>query len=460
MTFLEELRALLGDRCVEDPDILEAYRCDQATWAPAGMPRALARVASTREVQGVVASALRHHVAVVPRGAGTGVAGGANATEGSVVVSLEPMKSIVSIDDSAMLAVVQPGVLNGELKAQVRERGLWYPPDPASFAISSLGGNVATNAGGLCCMKYGVTGDYVLGVEAVLGDGSVLRTGGRNRKDVAGYDLKRLLVGSEGTLGIITEITLRLHRRPPPARTLLALFATLEDSARAVTTIVRSAGASLLELMDRAAIRAVENYAHLGLDVEAGAMLIAQSDAALPGELSTMRNACEAAGATLVTVAEDDQEAELLLNARRLAYPAIERLGAVLVDDVAVPLPVLPEMFRRIEAVARETQTLVATVAHAGDGNLHPAVVFDRSDASATARAVDTFEKLMQHAISLGGTITGEHGVGLLKREYLPRQLDPVAFALQRRIKDVFDPRGIMNPGKVIAARDGTIVRD
>jgi glycolate oxidase len=450
MSLVAELRAILGDDLVTDGDVLQTYCRDQAPWAPAGQPQALARPRSAELVQQVVGCVSRHRVALVPRGAGTGIAGGANAVDGCVVLSLEHMNRIKTLDDVGMVAVVEPGVINGQLKTAALERGCWYPPDPSSFESSQLGGNVATNAGGLCCAKYGVTGDYVLGLEAVLADGSVLRTGCRSRRDVAGYDLKRLLVGSEGTLGVITEITFRLRRPPPPARTLIASFSTLDATAAAVLAIVHATEPLLLELMDRAAIRAVEDFAHLELDVEAGAILFAQCDATRLEEFAQMRAACENAGATLVAVAGDDEEARLLLNARRMAFPAIQRLGTVLVDDVAVPLPMLAEMLRRVEAASRENDTLVATVAHAADGNLHPVVVFDQSDENAVARANITFHRLMNDAVELGGTITGEHGVGSLKAPFLSNQIGPVAFNVMRSIKDALDPHGILNPGKVL----------
>ncbi|HTN90794.1 MAG TPA: FAD-linked oxidase C-terminal domain-containing protein [Sorangium sp.] len=455
MSPLDELVGLLGDGVVTDRDVTDGYRHDKAIWAVGGWPLAVARPSSTAEVQELARWATRHGVALVPRGAGTGVAGGATAIHGCVVVSFERMSRILAIDEAAMLAVVQPGVINGDLKAAARERGLWYPPDPSSYAMSSIGGNVATNAGGLCCVKYGVTADYVLGLEAVLADGTVIRTGGRSRKDVAGYDLTRLLVGSEGTLALVTEITLRLRRPPPPSATLVATFGSLEASGRAVAAIVRSVDASLLEIMDRTAVRAVEAHARLELDTEAAAMLIAQSDAPGSAELGRMQEACEGAGATMVLTTEDEGEGQMLLTARRLALTALERLGTVLVDDVAVPLPQLPEMFRRIDAIVAESATMVGTVAHAGDGNLHPLVVFDRNDAAAEARAVAAFEAVMAQALELGGTITGEHGVGTLKCAFLARQVGAASLALQRRIKAAFDPGGILNPGKVIGPPPG-----
>jgi glycolate oxidase len=294
-----------------------------------------------------------------------------------------------------------------------------------------------------------VTSDYVMGLEAVLADGTVVRSGGKNRKDVAGYDLTRLLVGSEGTLALITEITVRLRRQPAPAQTLVASFDTLQASGEAVNNIVRCADASLLEIMDRASLQAVERHAHLELDTDAAALLIAQSDAITGVELERIAQACAAAGGRDIAIAENVTESRLLLTARRLAYPALEQLGDVLVDDVAVPISKLSEMFARIERIASESGALIATVAHAGDGNLHPLVVFDRGNAHDQARALGVFERLMSEALSLGGTITGEHGVGTLKRAYLPKQLGADALALQRRIKLAFDPLGLLNPGKI-----------
>jgi glycolate oxidase len=446
---LEELILLLPGRVATDPDVIERYRRDQAAWGAAGVPMAVLRAESTADVQVLARWATRHRIALVPRGAGTGMAGGANASDGCVTVSFERMAH-VAVDAPAMLAVVQPGALNVAVKDAAREVGLWYPPDPASFEISTIGGNVATNAGGLCCVKYGVTGDYVLGLEVVLADGTVARTGGRTRKDVAGYDLTSLLVGSEGTLALITEITLRLRRPPPPATTLVATFASLEASGHATAAIVRAADPSMLELMDRATLRAVEAFRPQGLDTDAAAMLIAQTDGAAGADVARIQEACEAAGATLVVVSDDEAEGRLLMAARRLAFPAVERLGTVLLDDVAVPLPVLPEMLRRIEAIAAARGTMVATVAHAGDGNLHPMVVFDARDRDAEARAAATFEELMAEALALGGTITGEHGVGILKRGFLPRQLGAASLALHASIKRAFDPHEILNPGKML----------
>lgn len=436
-----------------NPEVPEGYFRDCANWAPAGQPRGLARPKNTDELQALARWATSHGVPLVPRGAGTGVAGGANAVDGCVIVSFERMNAILELNEAGMYAVVEPGVLNVELKNAARERGLCYSPDPASYEISTLGGNVATNAGGLCCVKYGVTGDFVLGLEAVLASGELLKTGGFCRKNKAGYDLSRLLVGSEGTLAMISKIILRLRRLPAPPGTLVALFGSLPAAGSAAAAIVRGVEPSLLEVMDRAALSAVEDYAHLGIEHDAAAMLLAQSDAGGSRELELMQRACEAAGAQLVYSTEDRDEGELLLRARRLAYPALERLGQVLLDDIAVPLPRLAEMFRRIEQVAARQDVLVATVAHAGDGNVHPMIVFDAKDELSTTRAQAVFAELMAISLELGGTITGEHGIGVLKPAFLEDQLGAVSLSLHQGIKRVFDPDGILNPGKVLRRR-------
>jgi glycolate oxidase len=438
---------------ITDPEVLEAHRRDQASWTAAGTPCALVRPGSTGEVQAVLRVASAHRVPVVARGAGSGLAGGANAVEGGLVLSLARMNRILELDRRGLFAVVQPGVINAAVKAAAAEQGLWYAPDPASWEFATIGGNLATNAGGLCCVKYGVTGDAVLGLEAVLADGSVVRTGGRTHKNVAGYDLTRLFVGSEGTLGIITEATLRLRPRPPPATTLVASFPTLVAAGEAVTEIMTGTRPSLLELMDRATVRAVEAYRPMGLDVDAAALLLARSDAGGEqgvAECARMASACEAAGATFIAHSADEAEGELLLGARRLAYPALERQGATLLDDVGVPLSRIVDLLSAVERIAEQRGVLIGTFGHAGDGNMHPTLVFDRSDPDAVARAQVAFDDLLRVVGELGGTITGEHGVGLLKRPYLAAQLGAEGMRLHLAIKAALDPLGLLNPGKMI----------
>jgi glycolate oxidase len=454
VNLIRELSAVLPpEGLVTDSDVLEAHRHDQAGWAAAGVPRVLVRPSSTAEVQAVLRVAAALRVPVVARGAGSGLSGGANATDGCIVLSLTRMNRILEIDRRGMYAVVQPGVINGALKAAVAEQGLWYAPDPASWEFSTIGGNVATNAGGLCCVKYGVTGDAVLGLEAVLADGSVVRTGGRTVKNVAGYDLTRLFVGSEGTLGVVTEATLRLRPRPPPATTLVASFPTLVGAGAAVTEIMASTRPSALELMDRTTVRAVEAFKPLGLDVESAALLLARSDAGGEqgvAECTRMMAACEAAGATFVAHSADEAEGELLLVARRLAFPALERQGATLLDDVGVPLSRIAELLESVERIAERRSVLIGTFGHAGDGNMHPTLVFDRNDPDAVVRARTAFDDILRVVLDMGGTITGEHGVGALKRPFLAAQLGPESMRLHRAIKDALDPLGLLNPGKLL----------
>jgi glycolate oxidase len=451
---LRDLASVLPpEGLVTDPDMLDAHRHDQADWAPAGHPRALVRPGSTAEVQAVLRVATAHRVPVVARGAGSGLSGGANAVDGCLVLSLARMNRILEIDRRALLAVVQPGVINGALKAAVAEQGLWYAPDPASWEFSTLGGNLATNAGGLCCVKYGVTGDAVLGLEVVLADGSVVRTGGRTVKNVAGYDLTRLFVGSEGTLGIITEATLRLRPRPPRATTLLASFPSLTGAGVAVTDIMAGTRPSLLELMDRTTVRAVEAARPMGLDGEAAALLLARSDAGGEQgveECARMAAVCEAAGATFVAQSADEAEGELLLGARRFAFPALEKLGTTLLDDVGVPLSRIAELLAAVEGIAAQRGVLIGTFGHAGDGNMHPTLVFDRNNPDAVARAQAAFDDILRVVGELGGTLTGEHGVGVLKRPFLAAQLGPETMRLHHTLKAAMDPLGLLNPGKML----------
>jgi glycolate oxidase len=396
--------------------------------------------------------AAEHQVPVVPRGAGTGLSGGSTAVDGGIVLCLERMRAI-DIDTDCQVAVVEPGALNAEVKAAAAERGLWYPPDPSSFEICSIGGNVATNAGGLCCVKYGVTTDYVLGLDVVLADGTLVTLGGKRIKDVAGLSLLKLFVGSEGTLGIVTRAILRLVPAQAACSTLVATFPTVDAAAQAVVSVRRTLRPSMMELMDRSTINAVEDHRQMGLDRAAGAMLVAQSDA--PGtarseETELMRAACETAGASEVFVTDDADEGEMFVQARRMAIPAVEAKGALLLEDVGVPVPVLPQLLEAIAEIAANHSLDIPVIAHAGDGNTHPLIVYDAGDPAAEQRARAAFAEMMQRTIALGGTITGEHGVGRSRREALPDQLGPEVMALTRRVKDALDPDGILNPGAIL----------
>ncbi|MFP3906904.1 MAG: FAD-binding oxidoreductase [Acidimicrobiales bacterium] len=434
------------DSVVVDPDVVDGYRFDRAKTIVPGRPLVLVRAGSTAEVATVMRLASRFGVGVVTRGAGTGLSGGSAAVDGCITLSTERMRRI-EVDRDAMLAVVQPGALNVEVKQAAVAEGLWYPPDPSSFEICSIGGNLATNAGGLCCVKYGVTTDYVLGIEVVLADGTVTRLGGRTIKDVAGLDLKRLFVGSEGTLGVITEATLRLRPQPPPSATVVATFADPVHAGRAVSEVMASLRPSALELMDRAAVAAVEAAKPMGLDTSVGALLLGQSDAG--GDTAArVAEVAERAGATYVAVTDDPDEGELLMAARRIAIPCVERLGSVLIEDVGVPIPRIPDLLVAVASVAERNDTTIPVIGHAGDGNFHPLVTFDPNDLDAVQRAEVAFGEVMDAALALGGTITGEHGVGSLKVHHLAGQIGPEALDLNRRVKAALDPQGILNPGK------------
>lgn len=437
---------------VTDPDVMASYRFDRSNAEHAGTPLAVVRAHSTDDVQKTMEWASEHRIPVVPRGAGTGLAGGSLAIDGCVTLSTERMRKIV-IDPLASVAVAQPGALNVDVKQAAKEHGLWYPPDPSSYEICSIGGNVATNAGGLCCVKYGVTTDHVLGIQVVLADGRAVRLGGRAIKDVTGYDLKRLFVGSEGTLGVVTEVTLRLRPAPPPSQTMVATFGKLEAAGRAISAIARSWRPAALELMDRTAVRAVEAKLRMGLDENCGALLIGRSDAGgtrASEEMTAMVSACRDESATEVVSTEDEDEGEQFMTARRMAIPAVERLGTVLIEDVGVPISRVADLVHGIGSIADENETTIATIGHAGDGNFHPLVVFDRYDPEATKRAGIAFGKVMDLALELGGVVTGEHGVGTLKLPWVSAQLGDDVVELSRRIKDALDPLGILNPGKAI----------
>jgi glycolate oxidase len=442
------------DLVVRDQDVLAAYSHDEAEWAPHGTPALLVRPHTAEQVATVVRWCVRHRVPVVPRGAGTGLSGGANAVDGGVVVALDRMRQVKEINALERLAVVEPGVVNDELRTACAAQGLWYPPDPASSPWSTIGGNVATNAGGVCCVKYGVTRDYVLGLQVVTGTGELVRLGRRTAKGVAGYDLTALLVGSEGTLGVITEITVRLRHHRAPEQTVAGYFPSTVAAGEAVAAIA-AAGItpSALELVDRHCLRAVDEWRNMGLSVEADTVLLGRTDA--PGaagdhEADTMLACFDAAGASWSARSTDEQEAEALFAARRLAYPALERLGPLLTEDICVPVHAVATMLGRIDAIATRHGTTIANVAHAGDGNLHPLIMTPPDDEDARRRAQAAFADIIAAALALGGTVTGEHGVGLLKQDGLTSELGPEVLAMHRAVKHALDPAGILNPGKVI----------
>ncbi|OCB31230.1 FAD-linked oxidase [Mycobacterium malmoense] len=447
---LASLAADLPDgMVVTDPTITEGYRQDRAFDPSAGKPLAVVRPRCTEDVQTVLRWACAHGVPVVTRGAGSGLSGGATALDNGIVLSTEKMRDI-TVDPVTRTAVCQPGLFNAEVKKAAAEHGLWYPPDPSSFEICSIGGNIATNAGGLCCVKYGVTTDYVLGMQVVLADGTAVRLGGPRLKDVAGLSLTKLFVGSEGTLGVVTEVTLRLVPKQNASSIVVAGFATVESAVDAVLGVTARLRPSMLEFMDSVAINAVEDTLRMDLDRGAAAMLVAGSDergGAGGEDASVMAAVFAENGATEVFSTDDPDEGEAFVAARRFCIPAVEAKGSLLLEDVGVPLPALGALVTGIARIAAARDLTISVIAHAGDGNTHPLIVYDPADAAMTERAHVAFGEIMDLAVGLGGTITGEHGVGRLKRPWLAGYLGPEVMELNRRIKQALDPQGILNPG-------------
>ncbi|NGO71191.1 FAD-binding oxidoreductase [Streptomyces boncukensis] len=443
---------LPGDAVVTDPDILGGYAHDMASFCPAGTPAAAVLPRTTEEVQHVMRTATALRTPVVPQGARTGLSGGANATDGCVLLSLTRMNRVLEISPVDRIAVVEPGVVNADLSRQVAAHGLSYPPDPSSWEECTLGGNIGTASGGLCCVKYGVTAEYVLGLDVVLADGRLLRTGRRTAKGVAGLDLTRLFVGSEGCLGVVVGATLALRAEPPRQLALAAEFPSAKAACEAVCRIMEAGHTpSLLELMDRTTLRAVNALTKMGLPESTEALLLAAFDTPEPsGPLAAVGALCEEAGASAVVPADTPAESELLLQGRRAALVALEAVrGTTMIDDVCVPRSALAALLEGTAAIAERHRLTIGVCAHAGDGNTHPTVCFDARDEDEAHRARASFDEIMELGLRLGGTITGEHGVGVLKREWLARELGPVGLEIQRSVKAAFDPLGILNPGKV-----------
>jgi len=442
-------RKIRPDLVVTTPEILENFRADRSGLRSDSAPMVVVFAETSSDVVEVMMSATAHRVPVVVRGTGTGVAGASFASAGELVLSLERMNRILEINEEEAYAIVEPGVINGDLNDVLRDRGFWFAPDPASRAISSIGGNIATNAGGLMCAKYGVTREAVLGLTVVLADGSMIETGRRTMKGVTGLDLTALVTGSEGTLGVIVSACVRIRRAVPGGvSTVNAYFPSARDAANACLA-VSSAGLTpmVMEIMDDQCLAAVHAYLELDSPPSGSASLLLQFD----GESST----ANAASANDILrrhggrpeTATDEAHAEELLRIRRSVHPAMARLGTTLIEDVCVPRTRLADMFDRISEIQRQRGIVIPTVAHAGDGNLHPNFI---SQTDAIPEEIwDAAQELFSAALEFGGTLTGEHGVGTLKKRWLRQELGDTQVELQRRIKAAFDPLNILNPGKV-----------
>jgi glycolate oxidase len=452
---LKRLEEILGQERVKSaPEDLLAYSYDG--YLQESLPGAVVFPRTTEEVSAVMKLASAEKVPVTPRGAGTNLSGGSIPVPEGIVVCLTRMNRILEIDERNRLAVAEAGVINGDLQKAVEARGLTYPPDPSSQFISTLGGNVAENAGGLKCLKYGTTRDYLLALEVVLASGEVITTGSRTAKNVTGYDLTRLLCGSEGTLGIITKITVRLLPKPESKRALQAIF---PDLGQAGETVARIMGAgitpSIMELMDQGITGAVEDFMHLGLPRDAEAILLIEVDGRqemVEKEVAQVAELCSAGGASEVKVARSDEENEQIWLARRSVFGALARLSpTTFSEDTTVPVSQLPLMLRKFPEIARRHNVRIAVVAHAGDGNIHPCLSFDERDREEMARVERAAQEIVAESLALGGTLSGEHGIGLSKARFLPMEFDPTTLQIMAQIKRAFDPLGILSPNSFLS---------
>ena len=443
------LRNALGPdtTLITDPTILPSYSRDQSQIAKNGTPIAVLLAKNESEISAAVKFAYEHNIPVVARGAGSGLSGGANAIDGSLIISLEKMNQIISIDSANLIADVEPGVINLDLDKEVSKFGLAYLPDPASREWSTIGGNVATNAGGMCCVKYGVTSHHVRAVRMVTSDGSVVTLGTALKKSVTNLDLLHLIIGSEGTLGIVTQVTVGLVVRPKPATTLIATFSSIDSAMKAIPELV-ALGPSMLEVVDSTTLRAVEEWKPLGFE-NVSTVLLFQSDDS-PEVCAKAVTIAERHGAIDATYSDDPRDSADLIQVRKLAYPALERKGAALLDDVCVPISQISNLVTEVEKIAADSGLLIGIFGHAGDGNMHPTIVYEHGDEAAEQRAVQAFNSIIKVAQMLGGTASGEHGIGSIKLDSAKRETSDRVTELQRSIKKVFDPKGILNPGKKI----------
>jgi len=449
---IDQLRAIAGKRVLTSPEELTVYAYD-STWVE-HRPDVVVSPLNTQEVSAILKLADEARVPVVPRGAGSGLAGGSVPVDGGIALNLALMNQIKCIDPVDMVAVVEPGVITATLQEAVEALGLFYPPDPASMKHCTLGGNVAMNAGGPRGLKYGVTRDYVLGLEVVVPGGEVLQIGGRAIKKATGYPFTQLFVGSEGTLGVFTEITLKLIPKPQARGALLAVFLRLEDAAASVTKILNSGiMPATIEIMDQITLRTVEEYLKIGLPQDVEAVILVECDGnaeAVAQEVEAIVKLCQANGAREVKRARNAAERDELWKARQSVSPSLSRLKPnKLGEDITVPRSQIVTMVKQIQDIAQRNNVFIALFGHISDGNLHPNIVCDRRDKEEMKRVQQAAQEIFEAAIALKGTLSGEHGIGFLKKEFLPMDLSPQVIELQRRVKTAFDPHNILNPNKI-----------
>ncbi|MCM3146301.1 FAD-linked oxidase C-terminal domain-containing protein [Brevibacillus sp. MER 51] len=452
----EELRAIVGAKnCLDKQEALVAYSYD-ATPMQQALPDVVVMPQSTAEIQQVMRVVARHHIPIVTRGAGSNLCGGTIPVGGGIVLVLSRMNQIVEIAEQNLTITVQPGVRTVDIHQAVEELGLFYPPDPGSMVISTIGGNIALNSGGLRGLKYGTTKDYVLGLEAVLPNGEVIRTGGKLMKDVAGYDLTKLLVGSEGTLAIITEAILKLIPKPQTQRVMLAMFSDMAQAARSVSDIIANRIIpGTLEFLDQGTIRVVEDFKQIGLPTDVAAILLIGQDGepqTVDRDMGQIAAICEKNNAVQIKVATTAEEADEVMTARRSALAALSRMRpTTILEDATVPRASIAPMVAAIQEITERYGLRICTFGHAGDGNLHPTCMTDARNTEEIERVEHAFEEIFAAAIDLGGTITGEHGVGIVKAPYLEWKVGAAGMEIMKGIKHAFDPHNLLNPDKMFA---------
>jgi glycolate oxidase len=458
LSTLSKLKSIVGqENYFDSPEHKLVYSYD-GTPLLSQLPVAIVRPQSKEQISSIVQLANNERFAIVPRGSGSGLSGGSIPTDDSIVLLTNHWNKILEIDQKNLTAWVEPGVITAQLQTAVESLGLFYPPDPGSAAISTLGGNVAENAGGLRGLKYGVTKNYILGMEIVLPNGDIVHLGGKSVKDVAGYNLKDFLIGSEGTLGIYTKILLKLIPKPETSSTLLVFFDKLTDAAETVSDIIGSRiSPAALEFLDNTTIRCVENYAHLKLPTTIEALLLIEVDGhplVTKEDVEKIAVLCKKHNSLKIKIAEDAEEAVKLRSARKVAFSALARVRpTTILEDVTVPRSEIVPMLDKIQSIAKKHSLQFGNFGHAGDGNLHPTCLTDERDISEIHEAEKAFDEIFSEAVMLGGNITGEHGVGLAKRQFLEKLTPSPAIEMMRQIKKVIDPNTVLNPGKIFSLK-------
>lgn len=461
----DELIAIVGKSWFkDDPESLVSYSYD-ATPLYQSMPHGVIFPSSTEEVSSILKVCTKYKIPLIGRGAGSNLCAGVVPVQGGIVMVMKRMNKLIEIDEANLTATFQTGLITREFHQAVEARGLLYPPDPSSMIICTMGGNLALGAGGLRGLKYGTTKDYVLGMEAVLANGDVIRTGGKLVKDVAGYDLTRLLIGSGGTLAIITEATVKLVPKPQYRKAMLAVYSDLQAAAHTVSEIIaKRIIPCTLEFMDQATITVVEDFAKIGLPTHAEAVLVIEQDgdeAAVEKDIALMEEICRQEGAIEIVVAQTPEDGAKVLEARRSALSALSRLRpTTILEDATVPRSKIADMVREVQRIAKKYDVQICTFGHAGDGNLHPTAMTDARNEEEIARIEKAFDEIFEAAIQMGGTITGEHGVGMVKAPYLEWKVGAEGIRIMQRIKEAFDPDNIMNPGKMFAEARRRLVID